>query len=593
MAELNSLDNFVARHTISHLSNGEQQSEPTALADTAALMSEVIEYLQELPNVAQRDDCIEQVNLRLANTWPPDWSAYLLRLRRHWNLFGDEGVVAQARNRLLPQGQRFFDQHRAGVVRINSINEFERLFAKFSHGALRGLSFANIVVAGGSVLSCLTEGELNNTAFSTSDIDIFIYALDPQGATEKLIDIEATLRMNIASFDECYTVERSISTVSFIPLQKEYRKIQVILRLYATPGEVLANFDLDQVAVAFDGVDVLIEPRAARAILTGFTYATHKSFSNTTACRILKYAERGYGMIFRTGVGDASGTPTRLLAEDMHTWATSAYDKVAALVASQRCDLLSQSMEHHIINMQRVATQARDCLTGPWLEHYRRFTVLSALYAHACENAWLLQQLGVHVMNKVFFPYGPPERLFYDENDNLHAEVGTTASLWEETIAMIVGGQNSPEEDDLPPEVWKRCGDSVEDVLRKPLHFFLFLPKGIQAKVRSSCPSLAEHIELHVRGELFVDMDGVAFDLCSWSQTSIGMWQPATKTDSNAHDLLRFSAIMTNWTMHRVEYGARWQQLRFGRLMARYLVGHGNAQTSAEDDERLCAWITG
>ena len=44
------------------------------------------------------------------------------------------------------------------------------------------------------------------------------------------------------------------------------RHIQVVLRLYSSPAEVLLGFDLDASCVGYDGSDVWLLPRAIRAI---------------------------------------------------------------------------------------------------------------------------------------------------------------------------------------------------------------------------------------------------------------------------------------------------------------------------------------
>ena len=46
------------------------------------------------------------------------------------------------------------------------------------------------------------------------------------------------------------------------------RHIQVILRIYKSPSEVLIGFDIDSCAVAYDGKRVWALPRAVRALNT-------------------------------------------------------------------------------------------------------------------------------------------------------------------------------------------------------------------------------------------------------------------------------------------------------------------------------------
>lgn len=78
----------------------------------------------------------------------------------------------------------------------------------------------------------------------------------------------------------------------------------MILKLVASPAEVLLNFDLDQCAIGFTGTDVLLLPRCARALETGYTVFTTDLVQGhhlgdrreTQLPRIYKYADRGFGI---------------------------------------------------------------------------------------------------------------------------------------------------------------------------------------------------------------------------------------------------------------------------------------------------------
>lgn len=44
------------------------------------------------------------------------------------------------------------------------------------------------------------------------------------------------------------------------------RRIQIVLKLVSNPKEVLLNFDLDPCSLGFDGEELWLLPRAARAL---------------------------------------------------------------------------------------------------------------------------------------------------------------------------------------------------------------------------------------------------------------------------------------------------------------------------------------
>ncbi|KAK0542267.1 hypothetical protein OC846_006786 [Tilletia horrida] len=103
-----------------------------------------------------------------------------------------------------------------------------------------------------------------------------------------------------------YAVLRNSQTVTFVPEVYPNRRLQVVLKLCPNPMAVLLNFDLDQVGVAYDGTEVWMLPRTARAIVTSYTVFTmdliHGSFLSSRKAtqdqRVFKYAKRGYGLRF-------------------------------------------------------------------------------------------------------------------------------------------------------------------------------------------------------------------------------------------------------------------------------------------------------
>lgn len=55
----------------------------------------------------------------------------------------------------------------------------------------------------------------------------------------------------------------AISIVSQFP----YRHIQIILRLYSSPAEILMGFDVDSCSCGFDGKQVYMTPRCHQALV--------------------------------------------------------------------------------------------------------------------------------------------------------------------------------------------------------------------------------------------------------------------------------------------------------------------------------------
>ena len=57
-------------------------------------------------------------------------------------------------------------------------------------------------------------------------------------------------------------------TIVLLQGQYPYRPVQIVLRLYRSPAEVLAGFDVDAPCAAFDGTRVWANPRAITAWMT-------------------------------------------------------------------------------------------------------------------------------------------------------------------------------------------------------------------------------------------------------------------------------------------------------------------------------------
>jgi hypothetical protein len=76
--------------------------------------------------------------------------------------------------------------------------------------------------------------------------------------------------------------------------------VQVVLRLYSNPAEVLMGFDLDSCCVAYTGAGadgqphVWALPRARRALNLRCNVVDPERQSLTFESRLIKYAQRGF-----------------------------------------------------------------------------------------------------------------------------------------------------------------------------------------------------------------------------------------------------------------------------------------------------------
>ena len=208
---------------------------------------------------------------------------------------------------------------------------FESNWDVFTMGQLRGLDWSNVVCAGGAVLACSTtipppptdpdaakaataqllcragkvdEALSGHPAFlafhgrdapgglATADIDLWLYGMTPAQAAQKVEHIAAVLRANAAQRGGSIIVVRTKNTFSFVSAFP-FRIVQVVRTVFASPAQVLLDFDLDSCALGYDGSRVLAAPRALSALSSGAN-VMRSDLTRLSLKRMLKYARRGF-----------------------------------------------------------------------------------------------------------------------------------------------------------------------------------------------------------------------------------------------------------------------------------------------------------
>lgn len=197
-------------------------------------------------------------------------------------------------------GLETLDECRLWAMSIPSNDEvFVQDFDRATGGILRGLDWSNVLVAGEKVLGIF----LPTDDVSGSDIDLYIYGLDAEQANQKVRHIHQVWSNNLPESNHEKLVVKNSRTINLLPSYPNCR-VQIILKLVSSPTQVLHNFNLDVCAVGFDGSRVLMLPRCARAIETGYSVFTmdliwgHRLSERreTQYSRVFKYADRGFGL---------------------------------------------------------------------------------------------------------------------------------------------------------------------------------------------------------------------------------------------------------------------------------------------------------
>ena len=241
-------------------------------------------------------------------------------------------------------------QRRLSQVRAvkPSLHDFRAAFDKFTSDQLIGLNWDNVFVAGGSVLACLMPATLDpatpvaprgagglaqrnrdcpEAGFKGSDIDIFLYGLTDVQAAEKVRHIYDVVMRNRAAAtsaregaaaspvgtvkrprrghaddgrgegdDDDVNIVRTAHAITIIG-QFPHRHIQLVLRMYRSPAEVLLGFDVDACSVGFDGFRPWCTLRARRALCKRINLFDLSRRSLTYEKRLHKYSRRGFAVL--------------------------------------------------------------------------------------------------------------------------------------------------------------------------------------------------------------------------------------------------------------------------------------------------------
>ncbi|KDQ65163.1 hypothetical protein JAAARDRAFT_188410 [Jaapia argillacea MUCL 33604] len=187
---------------------------------------------------------------------------------------------------------------------VTSLDDFKKNWAIFSEGSLSQLvDWNNVIAAGGAVQACLAplpehakvskramRKWFHSGAYPTSDVDLFIWGLTPEQAEVKINSIYEAVRDSVPWDVTCVRTKHAISIHSQYP----YRSVQIVLRLYKSPAEILAGFDVDAPCCAYDGDRVWANPRSIIAMMRQCNTVDVTRRSPSYEVRLAKYSARDF-----------------------------------------------------------------------------------------------------------------------------------------------------------------------------------------------------------------------------------------------------------------------------------------------------------
>lgn len=176
---------------------------------------------------------------------------------------------------------------------------FKKQFDVFTNGMLSSptLDWNNMVVAGGSVLASLRglESPLNKklmkSLYSSADVDIFLYGLTVSQAEAKIKHIFSEIKK--VNKDVHYV--RTPNTLTLFAGSPSL-PVQIVMSLYTSVEEILLNFDLDCISVAYTGNQVLALPKFLRSVhqMSNCIDSSINLQGKLQWKRLTKYASRGF-----------------------------------------------------------------------------------------------------------------------------------------------------------------------------------------------------------------------------------------------------------------------------------------------------------
>mmetsp|Transcript_11094 Transcript_11094/g.16738 ORF Transcript_11094/g.16738 Transcript_11094/m.16738 type:complete len:725 (-) Transcript_11094:141-2315(-) len=178
---------------------------------------------------------------------------------------------------------------------------FNRKWEEFTSGSLKGMDWSNTFAAGGSVIRCLDlAGQSREDESKGSDVDLFLYGLSDEQANAKIKSIYNTVLSNAQSMQkgkmQAAEIIRTKNAVTIIG-QYPMRHVQIILRMYRSPAEVLMGFDIDSCTAGYDGSRVWCLPRCRRALTKRYNLVDLTRRSLTYEIRLFKYSKRGFRVL--------------------------------------------------------------------------------------------------------------------------------------------------------------------------------------------------------------------------------------------------------------------------------------------------------
>ena len=235
---------------------------------------------------------------------------YLVTLDHLAEMLGSpvvDGALQFKREDLSEGGFEMFDAKRKPFVKILATMEtYRAAFKKATKSILEGLDWANVLVTGDLALTTLLydSPETSRALDTDSNINVFFYGLDAKQSSEKVEHLYSIWERNSPKSGTKRLIVKDLDSITFHSDDNFGQTVRINLKINHSPLDILQKYSLDIASLGYNGHQVLMLPRCARAIETGFNVFTmdllwghnlgHRQSSYLSS--ISKFADWGFGI---------------------------------------------------------------------------------------------------------------------------------------------------------------------------------------------------------------------------------------------------------------------------------------------------------
>ncbi|KAL8749277.1 MAG: hypothetical protein Q9199_007785 [Rusavskia elegans] len=396
--------------------------------------------------IADVDEAIltSEQYIRSQNPTPSNFLVILDDLKQIIGPPDQHGITTFMRKDPPKGGFEFFDQKRNRRMQIvGTDTNFKESFHRVTNGCLDGLDWQHVFAIGGMVLNTLLHTNGLNQASQTSlkstqkgvltcDIDLYLYDLTSEEANRKIEHIYEVWYKNTRGRQDSSTaseaadqmIVKTAKTITFIPRYPS-RRIQIVLKILPSPLDLLLNVDLDACALGFDGSRVLMLPRAARALETGYSTFTMDLIwghhlgnrRESQEPRVFKYADRGFGLrilpSYVRSLEETSYREIECIVQDDRSGPTRIFENEPGLKTLRRIAHMAQDfVQRRYFGVHKPTTPE---INAKDKEHSKPLITSSALkgnYQHGlaifevlmrCCAAWRMDVIGIAKLDRNSF----------------------------------------------------------------------------------------------------------------------------------------------------------------------------------------------